>query len=73
MNLWRELPTGPDWPSVIYVVVEIPRGSRNRYEYDRESGFMKLDRVLSSPLPYSGDYGFIPRTLRENGDPLPCW
>jgi inorganic pyrophosphatase len=70
MNLWHELPTGPDWPNVIYVVVEIPRGARNKYEYDREGGFMKLDRVLFSSLHYPGDYGFIPRTLRANGDPL---
>ena len=70
MNLWHELPTGPDWPDVIYVVVEIHRGSRNKYEYDRDSGFIKLDRVLFSSLHYPGDYGFIPRTLRANGDPL---
>ncbi len=70
MNLWKDLPAGPNWPDVIYVVVEIPRGSRNKYEYDRESGFIKLDRVISSSLHYPGDYGFIPRTVRENGDPL---
>jgi inorganic pyrophosphatase len=70
MNLWRELPSGPDWPHVIYVVVEIPRGSRNKYEYDCDAGFLKLDRVLFSSLHYPGDYGFIPRTLKDNGDPL---
>jgi inorganic pyrophosphatase len=70
MNLWRELPSGPDWPRVIYVVVEIPRGSRNKYEYDSDAGFLKLDRVLFSSLHYPGDYGFIPRTLKADGDPL---
>lgn len=70
MNLWRELPTGPDWPHVIYVVVEIPRGSRNKYEYDRDAGFIKLDRVLFSSLHYPGDYGLIPRTIKADGDPL---
>jgi inorganic pyrophosphatase len=55
---------------VIYVVVEIPRGSRNKYEYDEDAGFLKLDRVLFSSLHYPGDYGFIPRTLKGNGDPL---
>ena len=70
MNLWRELPPGPDWPHVIYVVVEIPKGSRNKYEYDEEGGFVKLDRVLFSSLHYPGDYGFIPQTLHTDGDPL---
>jgi inorganic pyrophosphatase len=69
-NLWRELPPGPDAPRVIYVVVEIPKRSRNKYEYDEQGGFIKLDRVLYSSLHYPGDYGFIPRTLHEDGDPL---
>jgi inorganic pyrophosphatase len=70
MNLWHELPPGPDWPRVIYVVVEIPKKSRNKYEYDEEGGFVKLDRVLFSSLHYPGDYGFIPQTLHADGDPL---
>ena len=70
MNLWRELPPGPDWPKVIYVVVEIPKKSRNKYEYDEKGGFVKLDRVLFSSLHYPGDYGFIPQTLHDDGDPL---
>ncbi len=70
MNLWHELPSGPDWPRVIYVVVEIPKKSRNKYEYDEKGGFVKLDRVLFSSLHYPGDYGFIPRTLHPDGDPL---
>jgi len=70
MNLWRELPPGPAWPKVVYVVVEIPKRSRNKYEYDEEGGFLKLDRVLFSSLYYPGDYGFIPQTLHEDGDPL---
>jgi len=70
MNLWHELPPGPDWPQIVYVVVEIPKGSRNKYEYDEEKGFVKLDRVLFSSLHYPGDYGFIPQTLHADGDPL---
>ncbi len=70
MNLWRELPPGPDVPKVIYVVVEIPKRSRNKYEYDEQGGFIKLDRVLYSSLHYPGDYGFIPRTVHDDGDPL---
>jgi inorganic pyrophosphatase len=69
-NLWHELPPGPEPPDVIYVVVEIPKRSRNKYEYDEQSGFVKLDRVLYSSLHYPGDYGFIPRTLYDDDDPL---
>ena len=51
-------------------MIEIARGSRNKYELDKDSGFLKLDRVLYSAVHYPGDYGFIPRTLHEDGDPL---
>ena len=64
MNLLHELPPGPEIPNVIYVVVEVPKGSRNKYEYDKHQGFVKLDRVLYSPIHYPGDYGLIPRTRR---------
>jgi inorganic pyrophosphatase len=52
------------------VVVEIPRGSRNKYEYDHEHGVIRLDRRLFSATVYPADYGFIPDTLGEDGDPL---
>lgn len=70
INLWRELEPGPNSPEVIYVIVEIPKGSRNKYEYGKEIGVIKLDRVLFSSLHYPGDYGFIPRTIYDDGDPL---
>ena len=54
----------------IDVVVEIPRGSRNKYEYDHERHVFKLDRRLFSATVYPADYGFIPDTLGEDGDPL---
>lgn len=69
-NLWHQLETGPDTPDVIYVIVEISKGSRNKYEYGKELGVIKLDRVLFSSLHYPGDYGLIPRTLYDDGDPL---
>jgi inorganic pyrophosphatase len=69
-NLWHQLDPGPDAPEVIYVIVEIPKGSRNKYEYGKELGVIKLDRVLYSSLHYPGDYGFIPRTFYDDGDPL---
>jgi inorganic pyrophosphatase len=55
---------------VIDVVVEIPRGSRNKYEMDKERGVIRLDRRLFSATFYPTDYGFIPETLGEDGDPL---
>jgi inorganic pyrophosphatase len=54
----------------VTAVIEIPRGSRNKYELDKASGYYRLDRVLYSAVHYPGDYGFIPRTLHEDGDPL---
>ena len=70
MNLWHELETGPSVPQTINVIVEVPKGSRNKYEYDKLSGGIRLDRVLYSSLHYPGDYGLIPRTYYEDGDPL---
>jgi inorganic pyrophosphatase len=61
--------TAPD-ARVIDVVVEIPRGSRNKYEMDKERGVIRLDRRLFSATFYPADYGFIPETLGEDGDPL---
>jgi inorganic pyrophosphatase len=55
---------------VIEVVVEIPRGSRNKYEFDRKRGVFVLDRVLYSSVHYPTDYGYMPGTLSEDGDPL---
>ena len=52
------------------VFVEIPRGSRNKYEFDRQRGVIKLDRVLYSSVHYPTDYGFVPRTLSPDGDEL---
>lgn len=69
-NLWRELPSGPQPPEVVYTIVEIPRGSRNKYEYQEAMGIIKMDRLLYSSLHYPGDYGIIPQTLAEDGDPL---
>ena len=54
----------------IYVIVEIPKGSRNKYELDHETGRIRLDRMLFSPVHYPTDYGFVPDTLAEDGDPL---
>ncbi len=69
-NIWHDLETGLNPPHLIYAIIEIPRGHRNKYEYDKQHGLLRLDRVLYSPLHYPGEYGLIPRTLGEDGDPL---
>ena len=69
-NLWHDLPTGPNPPELINVIVEIPGTTRNKFEFDHDGGFIRLDRVLASPLHYPADYGLIPRTLYDDGDPL---
>src|SRR6187455_368643 len=52
------------------VIIEIPKGSKNKYELDKETGLLRLDRVLYSAVYYPADYGFIPRTYCDDGDPL---
>lgn len=70
MNLWKEIPTGPSAPEVVYAVVEIPKGSRNKYEYDKDIEAFALDRVLYSPFHYPAEYGIIPQSLWDDGDPM---
>lgn len=55
---------------VVDAIIEVPRGSQNKYEWDPATGRMTLDRVLFSPMFYPGEYGFIDQTLAEDGDPL---
>ena len=57
-------------PNEVLALIEIPRGSRNKYEFDPETGRIMLDRVLYSSVHYPADYGFIPETLAGDGDPL---
>jgi len=65
-----KLTIGPDAPNMVNAIIEIPRGSTNKYEFDYDSGLFKLDRVLFSPLFYPFDYGFIPQTHYLDGDPM---
>ncbi len=69
MHAWHDLAPGPRPPEEVTVVVEIPQGSRNKYELDKPTGLFRLDRVLHSAVHYPGDYGFIPRTLSLDGHP----
>ena len=66
----KEISPGPNPPEKIFVFVEIPEGSQNKYEFDEKLKVFKLDRTLHSPLHYPADYGHIPGTLCEDGDPL---
>ena len=70
MDFLRDLETGPDAPDVVYAVIESPKGTENKYEYDVKKKAIVLDRVLYSAVHFPGDYGFLPRTLDEDGDPL---
>jgi inorganic pyrophosphatase len=67
---FHDLPTGPNPPSELTAFIEIPRGSRNKYELDKSTGLLRLDRILYAAVHYPGDYGFLPRTWGEDGDPL---
>ena len=69
-NPWHDIAPGYAPPEQVTAIIEIPSGSRNKYELDKDTGHFKLDRVLYSAVHYPGDYGFIPRTLHEDGDPL---
>ncbi len=69
MNI-KHLKIGKKSPEEINVVIEIPKGSQNKYEYDEKADVIKLDRVLHSSLFYPADYGFIPETRSEDGDHL---
>jgi inorganic pyrophosphatase len=70
LDLLRDLETGPDPLNVVYAVIESPKGTENKYEYDVKKKAIVLDRVLYSAVHFPGDYGFLPRTLDEDGDPL---
>jgi len=65
-----KLTIGEKSPDIVNVIIEIPKDSQNKYEFDKKSGAVKLDRVLYSPMHYPDDYGFIPETHCEDGDPL---
>lgn len=69
-NAWHDITVGKNSPNVVNAIIEIPKDSKVKYELDKETGMLKLDRFLYSAVHYPGDYGFIPQTLWEDGDPL---
>lgn len=70
MNLLHEITAGADVPNVINVIIEIPKGSKNKYELDKETGLIMLDRAMHTSQDYPFDYGFMPQSHWEDGDPL---
>lgn len=69
-NPWHGVSAGADAPAVVRSFIEIPRGSRGKYELDKETGMLALDRVLASSMSYPANYGFIPQSYCEDKDPL---
>jgi inorganic pyrophosphatase len=70
MHPWHDISPGGKLPQEFKALIEIPLGSSVKYELDKESGLMKMDRVLYSAVYYPANYGFIPQTLAEDHDPL---
>jgi inorganic pyrophosphatase len=68
MNLWKEIEPGTK--EEMNVIVEIPKGSKNKYEIDKKTGLIALDRVMHTSQDYPFDYGFVPQSLWHDGDPL---
>lgn len=69
-NPWHKVSTGEDAPCVVNGIVEIPQNTRAKYELDKETGLLKMDRVLFSSMYYPANYGFIPQTYCDDKDPL---
>jgi inorganic pyrophosphatase len=69
-NLWHDISRGENIPQEFNVIIEIPRGSFNKYEIDKATGLIALDRANYSAAPYPFDYGYVPQTLWHDGDPL---
>ena len=67
---WHTVSVGKNVPSLVSAVIEIPRGSKSKYEIDKDSGLLLLDRILSSSVVYPTNYGFIPQTYCDDGDAL---
>jgi len=70
MNLFHDVSRGENIPNEINVIVEIPKGSKNKYEIDKETGLIALDRAMHTAQDYPFDYGFVPQTLWDDGDAL---
>src|SRR5947209_7757474 len=70
MHPWHDVSLGDNVPDLVPVVVEVPKGSKTKYELDKKSGLIRVDRILFSSVHYPANYGFIPQTYCEDRDPL---
>ncbi len=70
MHPWHDVAIGERAPDIVPVIVEVPKGSKTKYELDKKSGLIKVDRVLFSSVHYPANYGFIPQTYCDDHDPL---
>lgn len=70
MNIWHDIDSSRIKPEDFCVVIEIPKGSKSKYELDKQSGLLELDRILHTSTHYPANYGFIPRTYADDLDPL---
>lgn len=70
MHPWHDVDLGESAPNLVPVIIEVPKGSKNKYELDKKSGLLRVDRVLFSSVHYPANYGFIPRTYCGDHDPL---
>ncbi|MHC1695161.1 MAG: inorganic diphosphatase [Eubacteriales bacterium] len=70
MNIWHDISQDRIMPTRFFAVIEISKGGKNKYELDKQTGMLMLDRVLYTSTHYPANYGFIPRTLADDGDPL---
>lgn len=70
MNIWHDIDESRISENEFEALIEIPKGSKAKYELDKETGLLRLDRILYTSTVYPANYGFIPKTLAEDGDPL---
>ncbi len=70
MNIWHDIAETRIQPDRFMAVIEIPKGGKQKYEIDKATGMLRLDRILYTSMHYPANYGFIPRTLADDGDPL---
>lgn len=70
MNPWHDVDPGKEIPKLLRAIIEVPKGSKVKYELDKDSGLIKVDRILFSSVHYPANYGFIPRTYCDDNDPL---
>jgi inorganic pyrophosphatase len=70
MNPWHDVDLGEKIPDLFPAIIEVPKGSKTKYELDKDTGMIRVDRILFSSMQYPANYGFIPRTYCDDNDPL---